>query len=152
MKVILLENVSNLGEAGDVVDVKSGYCRNYLVPRGMAEVLSTKALAEVEELKKVAIRRAERELAKAREIAGKLEGHTVKIAGKTGARGARLYGSVTTQAIATAIASFTGSETDKRKISLPEPVKMLGLHKYVYKIHPEVTIEGQLEVVKQENQ
>lgn len=150
MKVILLENVPNLGQAGDVVDVKSGYARNYLLPRGMAQVLTKKALAEVEEIKRVAMRRAERELETAKDLAGKLEGHTIVLQGKTGARGAKLYGSVTTQALAAAIGDYLEKEIDKRKISVPEPIKTLGLHKYKIRLHPEIEIEGQVEVVKRE--
>jgi len=148
MKVILLENVPNLGEAGDVVEVKSGYGHNYLLPRNMAQALTKKALAEIEDIKRVALRRAERELEIAKELAGKLEGHTVVLPGKTGARGAKLYGSITTQALAAAIGSHLGVEIDKRKISVPEPIKTLGLHKYHIKLHPEVEVEGQVEVVK----
>lgn len=148
MKVILLENVPNLGDAGEVVDVKPGYGRNYLFPRGMAKDLSKKALAEVEEIKKVAVRRAERELENAKELASKLSGHIVKLEGKTGARGSKLYGSVTSQAIANSLAQHLGMEIDKRKISIPEPIKSLGLHDYIIKLHPEVEITGKVEVVK----
>ena len=150
MKVILLENVDNLGQAGDVVEVKSGFGRNFLLPRGIAQALTTKALKEIEDIKRVAIRRADRDLASAKEIAAKLEGHTVKIIGKVGARGNKLYGSITTQAIASTIAEFLGTEVDKRKISTPEQIKTLGLHKYNFKVHAEVEIEGSIEVVKKE--
>ena len=150
MKVILLENVPNLGQAGDVVEVKAGYGRNYLLPRGMAQALTREALAEVEDLKRVAVRRAETELARAQDTAAQLEQHIVRLQGKTGARGAKLYGSVTTQALARAIGEHLGTEIDKRKISLPEPIKTLGLHKYVIKLHPDVIVEGKVEVVKLE--
>jgi len=148
MKVILLENVPNLGVAGDVVEVKGGYGRNYLLPRRMAQALTKKALAEVEEIKRVALRRAERELKSAKELAGELENHTIQIEGKTGARGAKLYGSITTQAIAGVIGAYLKKEIDKRKISLPEPIKTLGMHKYVIKLHSDVEVEGNIEVVK----
>jgi len=148
MKVVLIQNVPKLGDAGDVVDVKPGYGRNYLLPRGLAEALTKKALAEIEDIKRVAVRRAERELAEARSIASRLEGHIVRIEGKTGARGAKLYGSVTTQALANAIAQHLGTEVDKRRISIPEPIKILGMHKYIIRLHTDVVVEGQLEVVK----
>ncbi len=152
MKVLLLENVPNLGEAGDVVEVKAGYGRNYLLPRGMAQPLTSKALAEIEEIKRVAVRRAERELEVARGMASRLQGHTIRLEGKTGARGAKLYGSVTTQALAGAIGAFLETEIDKRKITVPESIKTLGLHKYRIRLHPEVDVEGQVEVVKKEEQ
>ena len=150
MKVILLENVDNLGQAGDVVEVKSGFGRNYLLPRGIAQALTSKALKEIEEIKRVAIRRADRDLANAKDMAAKLEGHTVKLEGKVGGRGNKLYGSITTQAIATANGEFLTIEVDKRKISVPEQIKTLGLHKYNIKLHADVEVEGSVEVVKKE--
>ena len=148
MKVILLESVPNLGETGDVVEVKAGYGRNFLLPRKMAQALTQKALAEIEDIKRVAIRRAERELDAAKEMAKSLEGHTVRMERKTGARGVKLYGSVTTQALAGSIGEFLQAEIDKRKITIPESIKTLGLHKYRIKLHPDVEVEGQVEVVK----
>jgi large subunit ribosomal protein L9 len=148
MKVILLQNVPNLGQAGDVVEVKAGYGRNYLLPRGMAQGLTKKALAEIEEIKRVAIARADRELGIARDMARKLEGHVIRMEGRTGARGAKLYGSVTTQSLAVAIGAFLEAEIDKRKISVPEPIKTLGLHSYIIRLHSEVEVEGKVEVVK----
>jgi len=150
MKVLLLENVPKIGKAGDVVEVKPGYGRNYLVPKGLAQQLSRQALAEVEQFQKVAIRRAERELEHAREIASKLQGQIVRIYGKTGKRGEKLYGSITTQALATAMGEMTGKEIDKRKITIPEPIKSLGLHDYSIRLHHEVTVDGKVEVVKLE--
>lgn len=148
MKVILLENVPKLGKAGDVVEVKSGFCRNYLVPRGMAQTLSTNALAQVEELKRVAIRRADRELDNARKLAAKLEDFTIRLPGKVGGKGNKLYGSITTQQIATAIGLYLATEIDKRRVSVPESIKTLGMHDYKIKLHPEVEVEGKVEVVK----
>jgi large subunit ribosomal protein L9 len=148
MKVILLENVPNLGNAGDVVDVKPGYGRNYLLPRRMAGPLTKRALAEVEEIKRVAVQRADKELKTAHEMAKKLENQTLKLTGKVGGRGSKLYGSVTTQQIALALSNLLQTEIDKRKVSLPEPIKSLGLHKYAVKLHSEVTVEGNVEVVK----
>lgn len=150
MKVILLENVPNLGLAGDVVDVKSGYCRNYLVPRGMAKTLTKSAHAQIEELKRVAIRRADRDLDNAKKLAAKLSDFTIQLPGKVGGRGSKLYGSITTQQIATAIGLYLESEIDKRKVSVPEPIKTLGLHDYKIKLHPDVEVEGKVEVVKAE--
>jgi large subunit ribosomal protein L9 len=148
MKIILLQNVPNLGVAGDVVEVKPGYGRNYLIPRKMGDTLSKKALAEVEEVKRVAVQRSQRDLAKAQELAKTIENHTVKLTGKVGTRGSKLYGSVTTQQIATAVSSFLGMEVDKRKISLEEPIRTLGLHNYTIKLHPDVEVKSRVEVVK----
>jgi large subunit ribosomal protein L9 len=148
MKVILLQNMHKLGQAGDVVEVKDGYGRNYLVARGLAQQLSKKALAEVEELKRVAVRRAENELETARELARNLRDYTIQIRRKTGARGNKLYGSITTQQIANAMTEHLGTEIDKRKISLPEPIKTLGMHDYIIRLHTDVVVEGKVEVVK----
>ena len=148
MKVILLQNVPNLGIAGDVVDVKPGYGRNFLLPRSMAGALTRKALAEVEEIRRVAVQRSKRDLDGAQELAKLLENHTVKLTGKVGSRASKLYGSITTQQIALAISSFLGTEIDKRKVSLPEPIRNLGLHSYSVKLHPDVEVKGRVEVVK----
>jgi len=148
MKVLLLESVYKLGDAGAVVDVKPGYARNFLIPRKFAQPLSKKALAEIEEVKRVAVRRADRELHDAKELAGRLEGHMVRMSRKTGARGQKLYGSVTTQALASAVGQFLGAEIDKRKVTIPDPIKTLGIHKYQIRLHSEVIVEGQVEVVK----
>ncbi len=148
MKVILLENVANLGDAGDVVEVKPGYGRNYLLPNKMAQMLTKKALAEVEEIKRVAVRRADRDLSRARELAKKLGGYTIQLKGKTGARGNKLYGSITSQQLANSIGEYLETEIDKRKITIPESIKTLGLHTYTLKLHHEVTVEGKVEVVK----
>ena len=152
MKVVLLENVAHLGNAGDVVEVKPGYGRNYLLPRGMAQALTQKALAEIEEIKRVAMRKADRDLANAKDIESKLSGAIPKIEGKVGARGAKLYGSITSQAIAKALGDHLETEIDKRRITIPEPIKTLGIHKYVIKLHPEVEVEGQIEVVKRKEE
>ncbi|HDS29704.1 MAG TPA: 50S ribosomal protein L9 [Firmicutes bacterium] len=148
MKVILLQRIPNLGEAGDVVEVKDGFGRNFLIPRGLAQHLSKKAVNEIEEIKRVALRRSERELDFANDIAKKLKDHTIQIKGRTGARGNKLYGSITTQQIANAILERLGVEIDKRKISLPEQIKTLGLHDYTVKLHTDVTVESKVEVVK----
>lgn len=148
MKVILLENVANLGEAGDVVEVKPGFGRNYLFPNKMAQMLTKKALAEVEEIKRVAVRRADRDLSRARELAKKLGDYTIQLKGKTGARGNKLYGSITTQQLANSIGEYLETEIDKRKITIPEAIKTLGLHSYKLKLHHEVTVEGKVEVIK----
>jgi large subunit ribosomal protein L9 len=148
MKVILLQNVPNLGQAGDIVDVKPGYGRNFLFPRMMAGALSKKALAEVEEIKRVALVRADRELKNAQEMAKRLQNHTIRLIGRVGGRGSKLYGSVTTQQIASGISSFLQAEVDKRKISLPEAIRTLGLHDYVIRLHPDVVVQGKVEVVK----
>lgn len=151
MKVVLLENITNLGQAGDIVEVKPGYARNFLIPRKMASALSKNALAKVEEIKRVSLLRAEREFNAAKEIAQKIESHVITITGKVGERGLKLYGRITTQQIADALKSYLGAEVDKRKISIPEPIRTLGLHYYTIKLHPKIVVEGKIEVVKPES-
>jgi large subunit ribosomal protein L9 len=148
MKVVLLQNVNNLGTAGDVVDVKPGYCRNYLIPQGLANILNKQALAAVEEIKRVALRKAENALEHAKGIAGRIEGQTIQIQGKVGKRGAKLYGSITSQALASALGASLEEDIDKRMISFPEPIRTLGMHEYVIKLHPEVVVTGKVEVIK----
>jgi large subunit ribosomal protein L9 len=142
----LQQDVPSLGTGGDVVRVRPGYARNYLIPRALA-VLATKGnLARVEELKQAAKARAERAKAEAELLAKKLDAISVKLERAAGAEG-KMYGSVTNKDIAEAYAA-QGLEIDRRKIELPEAIRSLGLHEVPVKIHPEVTVSLRVEVVK----
>jgi len=138
MQVILLKNVAQLGKAGEVVDVTNGFGRNYLIPQGFAEILTQKGKKQVEIRKQLAEKWAARDLEHAHKLAEKIEGKSFDVKAKAGARG-KLYGAVTTIAIAEALSSATGSKIDKRRISVPEAIRMLGSYEASIKIHPEVT-------------
>lgn len=124
MEVILQQDVDHLGDIGDVVRVKPGYARNYLLPRGLAVVADRKNLAQLEHQKRaIAVRRAKAE-AVAQEAARKLEGFAVRIEARAG-EGDRLFGSVTNQDIQRALAE-QGFEVDRKRILLETPIKTLG--------------------------
>lgn len=126
MQVILVESVSNLGNLGDVVDVKSGYARNYLLPRGIARMATPENRRELE-ARRAELERAEAEkLEAARARHAQLDGQRVTIRARVGAE-ERLFGSVSAGDIADALSAATGLEVEKRDVRLPEgPLRTLG--------------------------
>lgn len=146
IKVVLQQDVSNLGTSGDVVRVRPGYARNFLVPRGLAAPANARNLARVEELKLAAAARAQKLLDDAKESAKKLGSVSVKLERAVGEEN-KMYGSVTPKDIEDAYRGI-GFEIDRRKIVLPEPIKQLGLHEVVIKLHGDVTASLRVEVVK----
>lgn len=147
IKVVLSEDVENLGSSGDVVRVRPGYARNFLIPRGLAVPATPSNLARVDDLKRAAAGRAQKELAGAEEIAKKIGSVSVKIARAVGEEN-KMYGSVTTRDIEEAFAQ-AGVEIDRRKLALAEPIKVLGLHEVMLKLHPKVSVAIKVEVVKE---
>lgn len=145
-KVILTHEVTGLGSAGDVVDVKNGYARNYLVPQGLAVGWSRGGETQVDQIKSA---RAARELATIEEVQHLktvLEANTVKLAVKAGASG-RLFGSVKTTDIANAVAEAGHGTLDKRKIEIPNAIKATGVHEATIRLRDDVTATITLQVV-----
>ena len=126
-QAILLQDVETLGERGDVVDVSSGYLRNYLAPRQLAEVASAGALAAAKGRKEAEERAEVEKVERAEENAALLRKTVLTIEQQAGDDG-RLFGSVTTQDIAKAIKQARGIKVDKRNIYLDEPIKVTGTH------------------------
>ena len=146
IKMVLQQDVENLGNGGDVVRVRPGFARNFLMPRGLAVAATKSNLARLDELKKAAVTAASRRLAEAKLAAAALEGISVKILRSTGDEG-RMYGSVTSRDIEEAFAS-AGQKIDRKKLVLPEPIKVLGPTTVALKLHPEVTAKLKVEVAK----
>lgn len=146
MKVILRQDVRNLGKAGQVIDVADGYARNYLIPRGLAVVASDANLRQLQERQQHEIRRAEQARAQAEADARKLEGQTVRLTARAG-EGGRLYGSVTSADVAEALAALAGHAIDRRKIELAEPIRQVGRYEVVVRLHAEVSARVHVEVV-----
>jgi large subunit ribosomal protein L9 len=144
--VLLQADVENLGTGGEVVKVRPGFARNYLLPRGLAVPATTGNLARVEELKKAAAGRKAVEFAAAQELAKKLEGSSVKIARSFGDEG-KMYGSVTSKDIAEAFEK-AGVSVERRNIQLAEPIKTLGTVEVPLKLHGTVSVTLKVEVVK----
>ncbi len=147
IKVVLSEDVETLGTSGDVVRVRPGYARNFLIPRGLAVPATESNLARVGDLKRAAAARAEKERAAAEEVAKKVGGVSVKIARAVGDEN-KMYGSVTTRDIEEAFAK-AGVEIDRKKLVLAEPIKTLGLHDVALKLHPKVSVQLKVEVIKE---
>ncbi|MCZ7459256.1 MULTISPECIES: 50S ribosomal protein L9 [Streptomyces] len=146
MKIILTHEVSGLGAAGDVVDVKDGYARNYLVPRGFAIRWTKGGEKDVEQIRRARKIHEIATIEQANEIKARLEGVKVRLAVRSGDAG-RLFGSVTPADIASAIKSAGGPEVDKRRVELGSPIKTLGSHQVSVRLHPEVAAKLGVEVV-----
>src|SRR5215468_2843867 len=134
MKIVLREDVENLGKKGDIVEVADGYARNYLVPRGFALRAIQKQADAMRRNREVRDTR-EREAAQA--VAAQFEGRTIAIKARAGGEG-KLFGSVTSVDIAEAVHKQTGAEIDRRRIVLDEPLKELGPVDLQVRLHPDV--------------
>ncbi len=145
MKLILTQDVANLGGSGDIVEVKDGYGRNYLVPRGFAIAWSQGAEKQIATIKRVREVREVRDLGHAGEIKAELEGLTVRITAKAGAGGS-LFGRITERDIAEAIKRAGGPVVDRRTIKVAAPVKSLGKHQASVAIHQDVVATVGFEV------
>ena len=144
--VVLQTEVHNLGKSGDLVRVRPGYARNFLIPRALAMPATAGNLARVEDLRRLAQKRAAAELSAAQEVAKKLESVSVKIARSVGEEN-KMYGSVTSRDIEEAFHAL-GFEVDRKKIQLPDPIKTLGLSEVIVKLHHDVVAKLRVEVIK----
>jgi large subunit ribosomal protein L9 len=146
MKLILTAEVSGLGAPGDVVEVKDGYGRNYLVPQGMAMRATKGAEKQIASIRRARDVREVRDLAHAREIKTQLEALTVTLPTRAGAAG-RLFGSVTVADVVSAVKTAGGPILDKRKVELSAPIKTLGTHEVVVRVTGDVSAKVAIEVV-----
>ncbi|MFO0582187.1 MAG: 50S ribosomal protein L9 [Anaeromyxobacter sp.] len=144
MKLILREDVDNLGKGGEVVDVKPGYGRNFLIPRGLAVPASTKNVRELEHEKAMASAKAAKLKASAEAVAKRLNDTPITLKRKVGEQD-KLYGSVTALDVAEALAA-RGVQLDRRSIDLAEPIKTVGAHEIPVKLHSEVVAKVKLTV------
>ena len=146
MKLILTHEVDHLGAPGDVVVVKDGYGRNYLVPQGLAMAWTKGAEKQIETIRKARKAREVRDLGHAKELKAELEGLTVKVASRAGDTG-RLFGAVTVADVASAVSKSGGPVLDKRRIEIPTPIKTVGTHRVSVRLHPDVVATVGLTVV-----
>jgi len=147
MKLILTQEVTGLGSAGDVVDVRNGYGRNYLVPRGFAIVWTKGGEKTIDSIRKSRDARSVRDTDHAAQVKAKLEGATFNVRVRAGESG-RLFGAVTAADIAAAInESVSGDQVDKRTIVVANPIKSLGTHTVTVRVHDEVEAQVNLNVV-----
>ena len=147
MKVILRQDFETLGKIGDIVEVKNGYARNYLFPRGVAYAALKGNIRALEEEKKSAEKRSQQELKAAESLASELETISVTIPVQVGEED-KIFGAVTTQMIADALKE-KGHDLDKRKIEIEEPIKSLGIYGINIKLHPNVNAKIKAWVVRE---
>jgi large subunit ribosomal protein L9 len=145
MKLILTQEVTGLGEPGDVVEVAAGYGRNYLVPRGVAMQWTRGAEKQIELIRRARSAREIRSLDDAKAAATKLASMTVHLRTRAGG-GGRLFGSVSTSDIADAVQAAGGPIVDRRKIEVQNPIKTVGAHQVSVRLHPEVSATLNVEV------
>jgi large subunit ribosomal protein L9 len=148
VKLILKESVAGLGRAGDVVEVKPGFAKNFLVPEGKAVQASAAKIREVEHLKRQIAEKLAKELADVRKSKQALEALQLEVKAKAGEEG-KLFGSVTAAHVADLLAA-RGIEIDRRKIDLREPIKEVGDHTVTVRLHSEVSATVRLKVSPEE--
>jgi large subunit ribosomal protein L9 len=148
MKLILNQEVGGLGAPGDIIEVKDGYGRNFLIPRGFAIRWTKGGERTVDSIKAARSSREVRDLDHAKQIKAQLEATTVNLPVRAG-EGGRLFGAVTVNDIAGAIAGAiaSGAQVDKRKIIVGNPIKSLGTHQVTVKVHDEIDATVNLNVV-----
>jgi large subunit ribosomal protein L9 len=146
MKLILTDEVSGLGAPGDIVEVKDGYGRNFLLPRGLALPWSRGGEKQITTIKRARDARAIRDLGHANEVKEQLAALTVKLEVRAGDAG-RLFGAVTSSDIVDAVTSAGGPALDKRSVRVDTPIKTVGSHTVVVALHPEVDVDLDVDVV-----
>ncbi|CAN5521665.1 50S ribosomal protein L9 [soil metagenome] len=146
MKLILTHEVASLGAPGDVVDVKDGYGRNFLVPRGLAIGWTRGTAKQIDSIKKAREVRDVRDLGHAEEIKRQLEAEAVTLRARAGS-GGRLFGAITVNDIVNAVRAGGGPDIDKRRIEVGNPIKTTGAHEVTVRVHADVVASVSLEVV-----
>lgn len=148
MKVILLENVDRLGSMGEVISVKEGYARNYLIPKNKAKEATAGNMKMLEALKKKQAEEDNKRLKAAKALADKISNLSLTISAEAGEE-EKLFGSVSNEMISEALKE-EGISVDKKDIVLEEPIKKLGVYQVVVKVHPEARANLRVWVVKKE--
>lgn len=146
MKVLLKNDVPKIGRKGELLEVKEGYARNFLIPNGLAVEATGGTIKQYEEDKKAQERRKTKEKEDAQALAAKIKGTTLILRHKAGEEG-RLFGSITSAEVAEALHQ-KGFQIDKKQIVLDEPIRLVGSHEVKIKLHTEVTASLHVEVVK----
>ena len=137
MKIILLQDVKSLGKKGQMVEVNNGYARNYILPKNLGVEATSKNVNDLKLQKAHQDKVAAQQLADAQELAADIEKKSVEVQMKVG-EGGKTFGAISTKEIAAAAKDQLGLELDKKKISVDEPIKSLGVHNVKIKLHPKV--------------
>jgi len=146
MKVILQREVDKLGVPGDLVEVKDGFARNYLIPRGLAAPATKGGAKHAERLRQTHQDRVAKERTEAEALAARLAASPLRITAKAGEEG-RLFGSITAADVADELQKATGATVDRKRIRLEEPIRSVGTHEVAVHLHPEVDAALTIEVV-----
>jgi large subunit ribosomal protein L9 len=147
MRIILQREVEKLGVPGDIVEVKDGYARNYLLPRGLAIAATRGAVKNAEQLREAHDSRVEKAKTEAETLAAELARTRLRVASKAGEDG-KLFGSVTAQHLADELSKATGQQIDRKRIHLDEPIRSLGTHEVDVHLHPDIDARVTVEVVQ----
>ncbi len=146
MKIILTQEVTGLGSPGDVIEVKDGFARNYLLPQGFSIPWTRGAEKQVTSIKRARSAREVRDLGHAGEIKSALESRSYRLTARAGS-GGRLFGSITAAEVVAAVKSAGGPDLDRRRVEMPGHIKALGSYQVQVRLHPEVTAKFALDVV-----
>lgn len=146
MDIILLENIDKVGDKHEIVTVKNGYGRNYLIPQGKAIIANDTNRRRLKDLQRREDAAELKRLDEYKEVAAKLEGKTIKIGAKAGTSG-KIFGSVTAIQVSNALKEQFDVDVDRRKVKLPEEVKEIGSYTLNLNLHPEVKPDVTFEVV-----
>jgi large subunit ribosomal protein L9 len=147
MKLILTADVANLGGPGDTVEVKDGYGRNFLLPRGLAIVATRGAQKQVETIRRTQEGKRIRDLDHAKEVAGRIQGiGTVTVSAKAAGQGGKLFGSITPADVVGAVRAQGGPNLDKRFVDIAGHIKSTGNHTVTVRLHPDVSVALPLDV------
>ena len=147
MKLILTQDVGRLGSPGDVVEVRDGYGRNYLLPQGFAIPWTKGGEKQVASIRRARDTRQIRDLGQAKQVRGQLEGLSVQLPARAG-EGGRLFGSVTAADIVAAVKAAGGPEVDRRRIQMPRHIKSLGSYDVTVALHTDVSATVSVNVVR----
>ena len=138
MRIIFLDDIPNVAKTGDIKDVKKGYAKNHLLPKGLAILATPQELSRIEAIRRVGAERSSKILGNAEALAQLVEGTNVVVKMRSGPNG-RLYGAVTSTIVAQEISSILEKEFDRRNILLDEPIHELGTFEVRVRVHPELT-------------
>ena len=149
MKVIFLEDVSNMARVGDIKEVADGYGRNFLIPKKLALLVNSQAISLVEAQRQIRVRQQAESEAELLDLAKQLDGKEITLKARVGAKD-RLYGSITSADIAAELKGSAGLVVDKRKIELAEPIRQLGSYEVVVKLGKDILPQIRVTIIEEE--
>lgn len=150
MKVIFIEDVTNVAKAGDIKEVADGYARNFLIPKKLAAIATAQSIKEAKVQAEKHIREKAKTEAEFKELAAQLEGKEVVLTAKTGGK-EKLYGSITTEDITSGLQSAFGVIVDKRKIEIPESIRQVGTYPIVLRLNADISANINVTVKEEES-